>query len=72
MKPESINSLLQCFVSAKANSFENLLDPFLKMTRLSTPITITMTKSSTFFKRIIDRLAHNTKAVVRLNLLRIM
>lgn len=72
MKPESINSLLQCFVSAKANSFENLLDPFLKMTRLSTPITIAMTKSSAFFKRIIDRLAHNTKAVVRLNLLRIL
>ncbi|KAK0429566.1 hypothetical protein EV421DRAFT_1948281 [Armillaria borealis] len=36
------------------------------------PITITMHKSSAFFKRIINRLAHNTKAVVRLNLLRIL
>ncbi|KAF8194145.1 hypothetical protein BJ912DRAFT_1021429 [Pholiota molesta] len=49
----------------RANSFENLLDPFWKIIRLSTP-------SSAFFKRIIDRLGHNSKAVVRLNLLRIL
>ncbi|KAF8955254.1 hypothetical protein BDZ97DRAFT_1674389 [Flammula alnicola] len=72
LKQESIDSLLKCFVSSKANSFENLLDPFLKITRLSTPVTIAMTKSSAFFKRIIDRLGQNSKAVVRLNLLRIL
>ncbi|KAG5646503.1 hypothetical protein DXG03_003268 [Asterophora parasitica] len=71
-KPEAVDALLHCFVTAKANSFENLLDPFLKMTRLSTPITISMTKSSAFFKRIIDRLGNNSKAVVRLNLLRVL
>ena len=69
---ESIDLLLKCFVSSKANSFENLLDPFLKIIKLSTPITIAMTKSSAFFKRIIDRLGHHSKAVVRLNLLRIL
>lgn len=72
LKPSSLDTLLQCFVSAKANSFENLLDPFLKITRLSTPITIAMTKSSAFFQRIVDRLGHNSKAVVRLNLLRLV
>ncbi|KAF8957280.1 hypothetical protein BDZ97DRAFT_1924766 [Flammula alnicola] len=72
LKQDSIDSLLKCFVSSKANSFENLLDPFLKITRLSTPVTIAMTKSSAFFKRIIDRLGQNSKAVVRLNLLRIL
>ena len=72
LKPEAIDALLKCFVTAKANSFENLLDPFLKITRLSTPVTIAMTKSSAFFKRIIDRLGQNSKAVVRLNLLRIL
>ena len=72
LKPEAIDSLLKCFVTAKTNSFENLLDPFLKITRLSTPVTIAMTKSSAFFKRIIDRLGQNSKAVVRLNLLRIL
>lgn len=72
LQPSSLDALLQCFVSAKANSFENLLDPFLKITRLSTPITIAMTKSSAFFQRIVDRLGHNSKAVVRLNLLRLV
>ncbi|KAF9005467.1 hypothetical protein BDQ17DRAFT_1353150 [Cyathus striatus] len=52
--------LLKCFVSCKANSFENLLDPFLKITLLCV------------FKRIIDRLGHNSRAVVRLNLLRLL
>jgi hypothetical protein len=70
MKPEALEVLLKCFVSAKANSFENLLDPFLKICRLSTRITICVAKSQ-FFKRLIDRLAHS-KAVVRLNLLRIL
>ena len=71
-KSESIDSLLRCFVTAKANSFENLLDPFLKITRLSVPVIINMTKSSAFFKRIIDRLGDNSKAVVRLNLLKVL
>lgn len=70
MKPEALEALLKCFVTAKANSFENLLDPFLKICRISTRITIGTAKSQ-FFKRVIDRLAHS-KAVVRLNLLRIL
>ncbi|CAA7265498.1 unnamed protein product [Cyclocybe aegerita] len=72
IKPDAIESLLKCFVSSKANSFENLLDPFLKIIRLSNPVTIAISKSSAFFKRIIDRLGQNGKAVVRLNLLRIL
>lgn len=70
VKPESLDVLLKCFVSAKANSFENLLDPLLKICRISNPLTIGLAKSS-FFKRIIDRLSHS-RAVVRLNLLRIL
>ncbi|KZT69616.1 Pkinase-domain-containing protein [Daedalea quercina L-15889] len=69
-KPESLEALLRCFVNAKSNSFENLLDPFLKMCRLSAAITIGLAKSQ-FFKRIIDKINHS-KAVVRLNLLRIL
>ena len=70
LKPNAIESLLNCFVTAKANSFENLLDPLLKITRLSTAVTISIAKSA-FFSRLIDRLTHS-KAVVRLNLLRIL
>lgn len=71
LKPSSLDSLLKCFVSAKAVSFENLLDPFLKICRLSNLITLGVAKSQ-FFKRIIDKLNNNSKAVVRLNLLRIL
>ena len=62
--------MLRCFVSSKANSFENLLDPFLKVFRISGPVAVGVAKSQ-FFRRIIDKLGHS-KAVVRLNLLRIL
>ncbi|TFK48734.1 hypothetical protein OE88DRAFT_1633996 [Heliocybe sulcata] len=70
LKPQALDALLNCFVSAKANSFENLLDPFLKICRMSTNITIAIAKSQ-FFKRIIEKLGHS-KPVVRLNLLRLL
>ncbi|KAL4249212.1 non-specific serine/threonine protein kinase [Abortiporus biennis] len=70
LKPSSLEALLRCFISAKTNCFENLLDPFLKITRISTSITIGIAKSQ-FFKRLIEKLGHS-KAVVRLNLLRLL
>jgi len=70
-KAPASEALLKCFVSAKANSFENLLDPFLKICRISVTITVAIAKA-TFFKRIIDRLSSHSKAVVRLSLLRIL
>jgi hypothetical protein len=74
LKRGSVDAILGCFVAAKTNSFENLLDPFLKMLRLSVPLTIALTKTSSgaFLKRIVERLGQHTKAVVRLNLLRIL
>ncbi|KAJ7134218.1 hypothetical protein C8R44DRAFT_869887 [Mycena epipterygia] len=76
-KAPSVAALLTCFVTAKANSFENLLDPFLKITRLSSALTIAISRSPPFFKRIVERLApagghSKEKAVVRLNLLRVL
>lgn len=70
LKPATLDALLECFVISKANSFEGLLDPFLKICRLSTNIAIGIAKSQ-FFKRVVDRLGHS-KAHVRLNLLRIV
>jgi hypothetical protein len=69
-KPKSLDALLKCFVSAKAGSFENLLDPFLKICRHSTAIAIGIAKAQ-FFRRITEKLS-NSKAVVKLNLLRIL
>ncbi|KAI0292680.1 hypothetical protein B0F90DRAFT_1920254 [Multifurca ochricompacta] len=69
-KPKSLDALLKCFVSAKAGSFENLLDPLLKICRTSTTIAIGIAKAQ-FFRRITEKLG-NSKAVVKLNLLRIL
>ena len=66
----SVDALLKCFANAKANSFENMLDPLLKIFRISTAVTSAMSKPQ-FFKRLIDRLNHK-KAVVRLALLRLL
>lgn len=70
LKPEGLDALLRCFVTAKANSFENLLDPFLKISRISNGITVGIAKSQ-FINRIVEKLSHN-KAVVRVNLLRLL
>ncbi|KDQ11479.1 hypothetical protein BOTBODRAFT_177313 [Botryobasidium botryosum FD-172 SS1] len=69
-QPDSLEYLEKCFVNAKANSFENLLDPFLKICRISSSVTVGVAKGY-FFRRLVDRLNHN-KAVVRLSLLRIL
>ncbi|KAJ3881971.1 hypothetical protein F5051DRAFT_320678, partial [Lentinula edodes] len=71
-EPSAIRSVLDCFVTAKTNSFENLLELFLKLTRISTRVTTSFSRSPAFFRRVADRLGHNTKPVVRLNLLRIL
>jgi len=68
---DALDKLLNCFVNAKANSFENLLDPFLKICRLSSSLVMAIATSSHFFRKLVDRLSHS-KAVVRLNLLRIL
>ncbi|KAK0564035.1 Protein kinase of the Mitotic Exit Network [Tilletia horrida] len=70
LRQGSVETLLKMFNTAKANSFENLLEPFLKIMRLSSGVTLAMAKSSSFFQRLIDRLTH-VEAVIRLNLLRI-
>ncbi|KAK0539923.1 Protein kinase of the Mitotic Exit Network [Tilletia horrida] len=70
LRPNSIECLLQAFNTSKANSFENLVEPFLKIMRLSPGVTLAMGKSPSFFQRLIDQLGHIT-TVVRVNLLRI-
>ncbi|KAH8978423.1 hypothetical protein EDB86DRAFT_3108722 [Lactarius hatsudake] len=69
-KPKSLDALLKCFVSAKAGSFENLLGPFLDICNHSMAIAIGIAKAQ-FFRRVTEKLS-NSKAVVELNLLRIL
>ncbi len=62
--------IIKCFTTAKANAFENLLEPLQKLLRLSPPIALSLAHPDLFF-RILQKLQSN-KAVVRLNLLRII
>ncbi|KDN41719.1 hypothetical protein RSAG8_07250, partial [Rhizoctonia solani AG-8 WAC10335] len=71
IQADSLEAMLKCFTNSKANSFEGLLDPFLKICRLSQSVTLGICSKSQFFRRITDRLGHG-KPLTRLNLLRIL
>ncbi len=63
-------AIVKCFTTSKANAFENLLEPLQKLLRLSPPVALSLARPD-LFSRILQKLRH-TKAVVRLNLLRIV
>ena len=63
-------SIVKCFTTAKANAFENLLEPLQKLLRLSPPTALSLAHPDLFY-RILQKL-QSSKAVVRLNLLRIV
>ncbi|QSZ33113.1 hypothetical protein DSL72_002699 [Monilinia vaccinii-corymbosi] len=63
--------IVQCFAAPKANAFDyNLLEPLQKLLRLSSPIAGSLARTD-LFTGILQKLNHK-KAVVRLNLLRIV
>lgn len=62
--------ILKCFTTSKANAFENLLEPLQKLLRLSPPVALSLAYPE-LFSRILQKL-NSSKAVVRLNLLRII
>ncbi|KAI9653493.1 MAG: hypothetical protein M1829_001286 [Trizodia sp. TS-e1964] len=64
------DAIVKCFNTSKANAFENLLEPLQKLLRLSLPVAHSLARPD-LFSRILQKLSHN-KAVVRLNLLRIV
>ena len=64
------SGIIRCFTTSKANAFENLLEPLQKLLRLSPPVALSLAHPDLFY-RILRKLQSN-KAVVRLNLLRII
>ncbi len=62
--------IIKCFTTSKANAFENLLEPLQKLLRLSPSVALCLAHPDLFY-RILRKLSSN-KAVVRLNLLRIV
>jgi len=67
---KSVRALIVCFTSSKPNTFENLLEPFQKLCRIS-PVVAEAMGQTEFFDRTLQKLTH-PKAVVRLNLLKIV
>jgi serine/threonine protein kinase len=68
--PALAEAILKCFSESKADAFENLLEPLQKLLRLSPPVAASLAHRD-LFARTVLRL-HSKKALVRLNLLRII
>lgn len=64
------SAIIKCFTSSKANGLEGLLEPLQKMLRLS-PLIAGYLATPEFFAGVADKLSHS-KAVVRLNILRVI
>ena len=62
--------IINTFTTTKANAFENLLEPLQKLLRLSPPVAHSLAHPA-LFARILQKL-NSTKALTRLNLLRIV
>ncbi|PHH50942.1 Cytokinesis protein sepH [Ceratocystis fimbriata CBS 114723] len=64
-------AIISCFDTNRINSFDsNILEPLLKIVRLSPPLALTLAHPE-MLSGIVQRLSHK-KAVVRLNLLRLV
>lgn len=64
-------AIVKCFTAHKASAFDyNLLEPLQKLLRLSSPVAASLARTD-LFSGILQKLNHK-KAVVRLNLLRIV
>ncbi|KAL5611884.1 hypothetical protein BROUX41_000545 [Berkeleyomyces rouxiae] len=71
MHGEFSAAIISCFDTNRINSFDsNILEPLLKIVRLSPPLALSLAHPE-MFSGIVQRLSHK-KAVVRLNLLRLV
>ncbi|CAG8548816.1 12494_t:CDS:2 [Ambispora leptoticha] len=70
LESQNIERIRQAFVTAKAFSFENILEPLHLITRLSPEIAYALAKPA-FIIRLLHRLNHK-KPIVRLNILKIL
>lgn len=71
LRGEFTTSIMSCFITTKVNAFDpNLLEPLLKVLRLSPSVAASLAKAD-MYAGIAQKLNHK-KAVVRLNLLRLV
>eukprot|EP01112_Ceratiomyxa_fruticulosa_P019583 TRINITY_DN6452_c0_g1_i1.p1 TRINITY_DN6452_c0_g1~~TRINITY_DN6452_c0_g1_i1.p1 ORF type:complete len:1073 (+),score=231.94 TRINITY_DN6452_c0_g1_i1:255-3473(+) len=71
--PANVHKIAQVFSGAEAASFENLLDPFLRIITVSLEVCVSLGTSQTFIPKLLDRLLHASSGPqVRVNLLKIL
>ncbi|RDL38065.1 Cell division control protein-like protein 15 [Venustampulla echinocandica] len=71
LEGDFIEAIVQCFNAPRASAFDyNLLEPLQKLLRLSSPVAASLARAD-LYSGILQKLNHK-KAVVRLNLLRIV
>lgn len=71
LKDTNTRAIIRCFTTSKTNAFDNILEPLQKLLRLSPPIALSVGKAE-FLLRIKHKLETHNKAVVRINLLKIL
>nr|XP_019045791.1 STE/STE11/CDC15 protein kinase [Kwoniella bestiolae CBS 10118]OCF24721.1 STE/STE11/CDC15 protein kinase [Kwoniella bestiolae CBS 10118] len=70
LEKSASDSLVKCFVQASGVSFEGILDPLIKILRLSTSLTSSISHPP-FYTRLSETLEKSTHAAIKLNLLRL-
>ncbi|WWD04732.1 hypothetical protein V865_002803 [Kwoniella europaea PYCC6329] len=70
LEKSASDSLVKCFVQASGVSFEGILDPLIKILRLSTSLTSSISHPQ-FYTRLSETLEKSTHAAIKLNLLRL-
>lgn len=68
--PAFSDAIVKCFNESKADAFENLLEPLQKLLRLSPPVAASLAHPDLFGRS--NLRLHSKKALVRLNLLRVI
>ncbi|KPV72270.1 uncharacterized protein RHOBADRAFT_47116 [Rhodotorula graminis WP1] len=71
LEQTAVDALVRLFCRTKSTVFDNLLEPLHKILRTSPVLAASLAVQSGFLKRLVERLERASKALVRLNLLRI-
>ncbi|GAA5962208.1 hypothetical protein JCM3765_003898 [Sporobolomyces pararoseus] len=72
LEPDAISALVHLFCKTKGTVFETMLEAFHRILRTSPLLTARLVTQPGVCMRIVERIERSTKAVVRLNLLRIV
>lgn len=71
LRPSALQVLLLTFASSKSSAYETLLETYLKIFKISQGLTLALGRQRLLLRRLIEHLQTSSKALVRLNTLRV-